>query len=98
MFGSIFLRKYQLVFEAESKTIGYYKSITKYLKLKKDENLINIRNKNYDKKDDDKDKNIDKDKEDETNKKKEDNKNYNKGNENKKDIVDINEIYKDKKK
>jgi NADH:ubiquinone oxidoreductase subunit 3 (subunit A) len=63
--------------------------------LKKDENLINIRNKNYDKKDDDKDKNIDKDKEDETNKKKEDNKNYNKGNENKKDIVDINEIYKE---
>ena len=56
IFGSIFLRKYQLVFEAESKTIGYYKSITKYIKLKKDENLINIRNKNYDKKDDDKDK------------------------------------------
>ena len=72
----------------------YYKSITKYLKLKKDENLINIANKNYDKKDEDK--KIDK-KKDENNKKKEDNKNksYNNGNENEKNIIDINEIYKE---
>ena len=72
IFGSIFLRKYQLVFEAESKTIGYYKSQTKYLNLKKDENLINIINKHNDKKYDDKDKNIDKNKQDKNKKKKED--------------------------
>ena len=92
IFGSIFLRKYQLVFEAKSKTIGYYKSGIKYLNLKKDEKLIDITNENYDEKDDDKDKKKNKkNKEDENDKK---NKEDNKGKENKK-IVDINEIYKE---
>ena len=97
IFGSIFLRKYQLVFEAESKTIGYYKSMTKYLKLKKDENLLDIKNKNYNKKDDNKDKKIDKKNKEDENNKKEDykNKNDDRENENEKDIVDINEIDKE---
>ena len=31
IFGSIFLKKYQLIFNQDSKTIGYYKSMNNYI-------------------------------------------------------------------
>ena len=38
IFGSIFLRKYQLIFNQDSKTIGYYKSMNYVLDNKKNNN------------------------------------------------------------
>ena len=37
IFGSIFLRKYQLIFNQDSKTIGYYKSMNDYFDNEKEE-------------------------------------------------------------
>ena len=99
VFGIIFLRKYQFIFSSEPKVIGYYKSMTKNLKFKKDEQLIDITNENSEEKEDDndKDKDIDNNKEYEDSKEDKDNRNnnFNKNKDNKMDIVDINEIYED---
>ena len=47
VFGSIFLRKYQLIFNQDSKTIGYYKSMNNYYDNEKDNEKDTEKNKKY---------------------------------------------------